>query len=160
MERRRLRRDIEALLGDYIGQRLRENGFDPKGKRVSTVLDDLAHYDLAIAVALHWLNEDEGGDGVEKDTRCKEYPRPGRYPNRLEREAMILSSFAGTVLNRLPVEDVLCLYRCKPSTTYAQRSSQSPIVHPFTLSSHPFAMLTAHEAVERAKKHKAAVLEI
>lgn len=27
--------------GDYIGQKLRENAFDPKGKGTSTVLDDL-----------------------------------------------------------------------------------------------------------------------
>lgn len=27
--------------GEYIGQRLRENGFDPKGKSTSTMLDDL-----------------------------------------------------------------------------------------------------------------------
>lgn len=27
--------------GDYIGQKLREKSFDPKGNRTSTVLDDL-----------------------------------------------------------------------------------------------------------------------
>lgn len=27
--------------GDYIGQKLRENSFDPKGKGTSTMLDDL-----------------------------------------------------------------------------------------------------------------------
>lgn len=27
--------------GDYIGQKLRENSFDPKGKGSSTMLDDL-----------------------------------------------------------------------------------------------------------------------
>lgn len=26
---------------DYIGQKIRENGFDPKGKGASTMLDDL-----------------------------------------------------------------------------------------------------------------------
>lgn len=75
--------------GDYIGQKLRENAFDPKGKGTSTVLDDLvkisqlerrewltsgvhaasvivcletfqAHYDLAISVALWWLDREEG----------------------------------------------------------------------------------------------------
>jgi len=30
-----------SFSGEYIGQRLRENGFDPKGKSTFTMLDDL-----------------------------------------------------------------------------------------------------------------------
>uniref|UniRef100_A0A3Q3GDR0 Uncharacterized protein n=1 Tax=Labrus bergylta TaxID=56723 RepID=A0A3Q3GDR0_9LABR len=86
MEARQLKREVEALIGDYIGQKLREKSFDPKGKGTSTVLDDLAHYDLAISVALWWLEKEEGRDV------------PPQYPNRLEREAMILSSFAGIIM--------------------------------------------------------------
>ncbi|XP_066543771.1 uncharacterized protein C2orf80 isoform X2 [Amia ocellicauda] len=160
MERRHLTKDIEALLGDYIGQRLRENGFDPKGKKGSTLLDDLAHYDLAVGVALTWLQKDGGRDLTKEDTRWRGHPGSCMYPNRLEREAMILSSFAGTLLKSLPVEDVLSLYKCKPSTTYLPKHAQSPIVHPFTLSSHPFAMLTAYKAVEHAKRHNAAAVEV
>lgn len=29
--------------GDYIGQKLRENSFDPKGKGTNTMLDDLVN---------------------------------------------------------------------------------------------------------------------
>lgn len=66
-----------------------------------------------------------------------------QYPNHLEREAMILSSFAGMLLvrisnqfqqhlcfcpqavslfshfqNNLPIEDILSLYNCKPVASY------------------------------------------
>lgn len=182
--------------GDYIGQKLRENAFDPKGKGTSTVLDDLvkisqlerrewltsgvhaasvivcletfqAHYDLAISVALWWLDREEGRHVLDnhivwaifcldcsvqafwnsiqtvfgRKTKTKKtthlrtchmticvrygvlvslcfsspYSRPSRslggsrYPDRLEREAMILSAFAGiimvtrvTVVSRMP----------------------------------------------------------
>uniref|UniRef100_A0A4W6F3U4 Uncharacterized protein n=1 Tax=Lates calcarifer TaxID=8187 RepID=A0A4W6F3U4_LATCA len=94
MGARQLKRDVEALIGDYIGQKLRENSFDPKGKGTSTMLDDLAHYDLAIRVALWWLDKEEGRDVLDSDIilGC------AQYPNRLEREAMILSSFAGIIM--------------------------------------------------------------
>ncbi|KAL0963971.1 hypothetical protein UPYG_G00315930 [Umbra pygmaea] len=154
MESRQLRRDIGALLGDYVGQKLRENGFDPKGTRSTTILDDLAHYDLAISVALWWL-EKEGGHGAMdtnnigvRSSLCKD-----RYPNHLEREAMILSSFAGMILNNLPVEDILALYSTKASTAYPHQHSKSAIVHPFTLSYHPFAMLGSFKAVDHSRKH-------
>ncbi|XP_040913423.1 uncharacterized protein C2orf80-like isoform X2 [Toxotes jaculatrix] len=99
MGARQLKRDVEALIGDYIGQRLRENSFDPKGKGASTVLDDLAHYDLAISVALWWLDKEEGRDVLDSDiigSTCS--LGSAQYPNRLEREAMILSSFAGIIM--------------------------------------------------------------
>ncbi|XP_054113836.1 uncharacterized protein C2orf80 homolog isoform X11 [Callithrix jacchus] len=59
MERRLIKKEMKKLLGDYIGIRLRENEFDPKGRRQLTFLDDMAHYDLAIKVALQWLDPSE-----------------------------------------------------------------------------------------------------
>lgn len=75
-----------------------------------------------------------------------------QYPNRLEREAMILSSFAGMLLvrliirvinllqfhlvfnhvsplsyhfqNNLPLEDILSLYNCKPSASYPHNDAK------------------------------------
>ncbi|KAJ8012592.1 hypothetical protein DPEC_G00044470 [Dallia pectoralis] len=153
METRRLRRDIRGLLGDYIGLKLRENGFDPQGKEPTTMLDDLAHYDLAISVALWWLEQEEGCNLMDTDIIGDGNPgRKARYPSHLEREAMILSSFAGMILNSLPVEDILALYSTKPSTAYSQHS-KSAIVHPFSLSYHPFAMLSSFKVVDHSRKH-------
>ncbi|KAM3862277.1 uncharacterized protein C2orf80 [Diretmus argenteus] len=154
MAARRLKKDVEALLYNYIGQRLRENAFDPKGKGTSTMLDDLAHYDLAISVALWWLEKEEGHDLLDRDI-IGETSSLGsdQYPNHLEREAMILSSFAGMILNNLPVEDILALYSCKPSASHPNQHSKSAIVHPFTLSYHPFAMLGSYKAVDHSKRH-------
>ncbi|KAK7913747.1 hypothetical protein WMY93_013958 [Mugilogobius chulae] len=143
MGARRLKRDLEALLGDYIGQRIREKSFDPKGKGTSTMLDDLAHYDLAISVALWWLNKEEGRGATTSP----------QYPNHLEREAMILSSFAGMIMNKLPVEEILALYKCKPAATYSNDNSKAAIVYPFTLSYHPLAMLSSYKAVHHSKMH-------
>ncbi|XP_031155862.1 uncharacterized protein C2orf80 isoform X2 [Sander lucioperca] len=128
MEARQLKRDVEALIGDYIGQKLRETSFDPKGKGTSTMLDDLAHYDLAISVALWWLDKEEGRDMLDRDIiGATSSSGSAQYPNRLEREAMILSSFAGIIMGT--------------------------IVYPFTLSYHPFAMLGSYKAVYHSKKH-------
>ncbi|KAM8749534.1 uncharacterized protein C2orf80 [Acanthopagrus schlegelii] len=154
MEARQLKRDVQALIGDYIGQKLRENSFDPKGKGTSTMLDDLAHYDLAISVALWWLDKEEGRDVLDRDiigATCSS--GSAQYPNRLEREAMILSSFAGIIMNSLPVEEILALYRCKPAASYPNQQSKGTIVYPFTLSYHPFAMLGSYRAVYHSKKH-------
>ncbi|KAK5860689.1 hypothetical protein PBY51_022150 [Eleginops maclovinus] len=154
MEARQLKREVEALIGDYIGQKLRENSFDPKGKGTSTMLDDLAHYDLAITVALWWLDKEEGRDVLDRDiigaTSCS---GGAQYPNRLEREAMILSSFAGIVMNHLPVEEILALYRCKPAASFPNQHSKGALVYPFTLSYHPLAMLGSYKAVYHSKKH-------
>uniref|UniRef100_A0A671YY62 Uncharacterized protein n=1 Tax=Sparus aurata TaxID=8175 RepID=A0A671YY62_SPAAU len=155
MEARQLKRDVQALIGDYIGQKLRENSFDPKGKGTSTMLDDLAHYDLAISVALWWLDKEEGRDVLDRDiigATCSS--GSAQYPNRLEREAMILSSFAGIIMNSLPVEEILALYRCKPAASYPNQQSKGTIVYPFTLSYHPFAMLGSYRAVYHSKKHR------
>ncbi|XP_026768447.3 uncharacterized protein C2orf80 [Pangasianodon hypophthalmus] len=151
METRQLKRNIEALLGHYIGQKLRENGFDPKGKGSSSMLDDLAHYDLAISVALWWLNEKKGRDANELIGAIS--PSHSYCPNRLEREAIILSSFAGMLLNSLPVNEILSLYSCKPAASCPHPYTKSNIVHPFSLSSHPFAMLSSFKAVDRSRKH-------
>ncbi|XP_076602265.1 uncharacterized protein C2orf80 [Chaetodon auriga] len=154
METRQLKRDVEALIGDYIGQKLRERSFDPKGNRTSTVLDDLAHYDLAISVALWWMEKEEGRDVLDRDIiGTTSSSGSAQYPNRLEREAMILSSFAGMIMNSLPVEEILALYRCKPAASYPNQQSKGTIVYPFTLSYHPFAMLSSYKAVHHSKKH-------
>ncbi|XP_060909654.1 uncharacterized protein C2orf80-like [Labrus mixtus] len=154
MEARQLKREVEALIGDYIGQKLREKSFDPKGKGTSTVLDDLAHYDLAISVALWWLEKEEGRNVLDRDI-IGATSRSGmaQYPNRLEREAMILSSFAGIIMSSLPVEEILALYRCKPAASYPNQHSKVALVHPFTLSYHPLAMLGSYKAVHHSKKH-------
>ncbi|KAL6100477.1 uncharacterized protein ACO6RY_07621 [Pungitius sinensis] len=154
MEAKQLKRDVEALLGDYIGQKLREKSFDPKGKGTSTMLDDLAHYDLAISVALWWLDKDEGRDVLDGDIIGTASGSGGsRYPDRLEREAMILSSFAGIVMRSLPVEEILALYRCRPAASHPDQQSKGAIVYPFTLSYHPFAMLGSYKAAYQSKKH-------
>ncbi|XP_072473519.1 uncharacterized protein C2orf80 homolog isoform X2 [Notamacropus eugenii] len=126
MERRLLKREIKKLLCDYVGIRLRENEFDPKGRRQPTYLDDMAHYDLTISVALQWLGYKEDQihldwEKVKAPCRCRHV-----FPNRLEREAMILSFYAGILM--------------------------VPRAHSIHLSSHPFAMLTASKAVEHAQK--------
>ncbi|XP_054471950.1 uncharacterized protein C2orf80-like [Anoplopoma fimbria] len=153
MEARQLKRDVEALIGDYIGQKLREKSFDPKGKGTSTMLDDLAHYDLAINVALWWLDKDEGRDVLDGDIIGAASSSGGaQYPDRSEREAMILSSFAGIIMSSIPVEEILALYRCRPAASYPNQQSKGTIVYPFTLSYHPFAMLGSYKAVYHSKK--------
>ncbi|XP_034741806.1 uncharacterized protein C2orf80-like isoform X1 [Etheostoma cragini] len=151
MEARQLKKEVEALIGDYIGQKLRETSFDPKGKGTSSTLDELAHYDLAISVALWWLDKEEGRDMLDGDIfGATSSSGSAQYPNRLERKAMILSSFAGIIMNSLPVEEILALYRCKPAASYPNQ--KGPIVYPFTLSYHPFAMLGSYKAVYHSKK--------
>ncbi|XP_072275226.1 uncharacterized protein C2orf80 homolog [Pyxicephalus adspersus] len=104
MERKRLRKELEKLLGDYVSTTLREKEFDPKGRRESSSLDDLAHYDLAVGVALQWLSSSSFNEAPKKDRIRLALSQP-KYPNRMEREAMILSSFAGTLMHSLPVAD-------------------------------------------------------
>ncbi|KAM8934152.1 uncharacterized protein C2orf80 homolog [Pelodytes ibericus] len=149
MERKLLKKEVEKLLGDYIGTTLREKEFDPKGRKESTLLDDVAHYDLAIGVALQWLNS---SDELKKG-RIKLPLKKHKYPDRMEREAMILSSFAGTLMHRLPVEDVFEIYGSKHSATDLQTSNKGHWTQAFNLSLHPFAMLTAPQAAEHAWKH-------
>ncbi|XP_058563136.1 uncharacterized protein C2orf80 homolog isoform X8 [Neofelis nebulosa] len=72
------------------------------------------------------------------------------YPNRKEREAMILSSYAGILMNSLPVEEVFKMYGADSSTNSG--ATKVPRAPPFRLSLHPFAMLTAPKAAEYARK--------
>ncbi|XP_070364587.1 uncharacterized protein C2orf80 homolog isoform X6 [Equus asinus] len=126
MERRLLKKEMKKLLGDYVGIRLRENEFDPKGRRQPTLLDDMAHYDLAVSATLQWLDHSEDLTWLEREE--VKMPFRGRpiYANRREREAMILSSYAGLLMG--------------------------PGAPPVPRSLHPFAMLTAPQAAEHARK--------
>ncbi|XP_022356114.1 uncharacterized protein C2orf80 homolog [Enhydra lutris kenyoni] len=137
-------------MGDYIGIRLRENEFDPKGRRQLTFLDDMAHYDLAINVALQWLDHSEDLTWLEwGKVKMPFHDRPV-YPNRKEREAMILSSYAGILMNSIPIEEVFKMYGADSSTN--SRATKVPQAPPLRLSLHPFAMLTAPHAAEYARK--------
>nr|KAF6336230.1 gonad development associated 1 [Myotis myotis] len=73
--------------GDYIGIRLREKEFDPKGRRQLTFLDDMAHYDLAISVALQWLDCSEDLTWLEWEKVKRPFRGRPIYPNHREREA-------------------------------------------------------------------------
>ncbi|XP_078003317.1 uncharacterized protein C2orf80 homolog isoform X2 [Phascolarctos cinereus] len=152
MERRLLKREIKKLLCDYVGIRLRENEFDPKGRRQLTYLDDMAHYDLAISVALQWLGYKE--DQIHLDWEKVKVPFHCRhvFPNRLEREAMILSFYAGILMNSLPIEEIFEIYSIYPSSKNWPGAKKVPRAQSIHLSLHPFAMLTASKAVEHAQK--------
>ncbi|XP_013839885.2 uncharacterized protein C2orf80 homolog isoform X3 [Sus scrofa] len=124
MDRRLLKKEIKKLLRDYIGIRLRENEFDPKGRRQLTFLDDMvkkvlaaAHYDLAISAALQWVDHSEDLTWLEWEE--VKMPFRGRpiYPNHREREAMILSSFAGILMNSIPIEEVFKIYGADASAS-------------------------------------------
>ncbi|XP_018091696.1 uncharacterized protein C2orf80 isoform X1 [Xenopus laevis] len=154
MERKRLKKEVGKLLTDYVSTTLREKDFDPKGKTESTFLDDMAHYDLAIGVALQWLSGSKDANTLKKGKIT--FPvHQHRYPNRMEREAMILSSFAGVLMHSLPVESVFELYGKKSSKGHLQSTTKDHWTQPFNLSLHPFAMLTAPKAAEHAWKHRA-----
>ncbi|XP_075861992.1 uncharacterized protein C2orf80 homolog isoform X1 [Microcebus murinus] len=144
MERRLVKKEMKKLLGDYIGIRLRENEFDPKGRRQLTFLDDMAHYDLAISVALQWLDHSEDLTWLEwEEAKMPLHGRP-TYPNRREREAMILSSYAGILMNSIPIEEVFKIYGADSSansgnTKLPIQGSEDQTVSPvsFTSSSPP-----------------------
>ncbi|KAM6080207.1 uncharacterized protein C2orf80 homolog isoform 3-T5 [Theristicus caerulescens] len=152
MERKRLKKEIEKLLGDYVGIRLRENEFDPRGQRQPTFLDDMVHYNLAFSVALLWLSDLDAQTVLTREkmnfAACNRY----MYPNRIEREAMILSSYAGILMNSTPVEEIFEIYNTRPSATHWQSSANDHWIQPFKLSVHPFAILTAPEAAQYAWK--------
>ncbi|XP_054535241.1 uncharacterized protein C2orf80 homolog isoform X4 [Pan troglodytes] len=150
MERRLIKKEMKKLLGDYIGIRLRENEFDPKGRRQLTFLDDMAHYDLAISVALQWLDPSEDLTWLEwEELKIPFHGRP-IYPNRREREAMILSSYAGILMNSIPIEEVFKIYGADSSADSG--TIKVPRVSSLRLSLHPFAMLTAPKAAAYARK--------
>ncbi|KAM7104998.1 uncharacterized protein C2orf80 homolog [Molossus nigricans] len=150
MERRLLKKEMKKLLGDYIGIRLRENEFDPKGRRQLTFLDDMAHYDSAISVALQWLDRSEDLAWLEWETVKRPFRGRPTYPNHREREAMILSSYAGILMNSIPIEEVFKIYGAHSSANFGV--SKVPRAPPFRLSVHPFAMLTAPKAAEYARR--------
>nr|XP_019582493.1 PREDICTED: uncharacterized protein C2orf80 homolog isoform X2 [Rhinolophus sinicus] len=150
MERRLLKKEMKKLLGDYIGIRLRENEFDPKGRRQLTFLDDMAHYDLAISVALQWLHHSEDLTWLEWEKVKRPFRARPIYPNHREREAMILSSYAGILMNSIPIEEVFKIYGADSSANSC--ATKVPHATPFHLSLHPFAMLTAPKAAEYAHK--------
>ncbi|KAM9628830.1 uncharacterized protein C2orf80 homolog [Morphnus guianensis] len=194
-----------ALRGDYVGIRLRENEFDPRGQRQPTFLDDMVitrlhisvHYNLAFSVALLWLSDMDAQTALTREkmttfciyntrliiflfkTPYRNFAAHNRYmyPNRIEREAMILSSYAGILMNSIPIEEIFEIYSMRPSATHWQSSAnvsdllvfqhhivsadiliyellsfQDHWIQPFKLSLHPFAMLTAPEAAEYAWK--------
>ncbi|XP_028621598.1 uncharacterized protein C2orf80 homolog isoform X2 [Grammomys surdaster] len=146
MERRLVKQEVERLLGEYIGIRLRENEFDPKGRGQLTFLDDMAHYDLAIRVASQWLDSSENSAWLQWDkVRAPLHVRPV-YPNRKEREAMILSSYAGVLMNSIPIEEVLRIYGADSSASPDSTKVSQALLPRRSL--HPFAMLTAPRAAE------------
>ncbi|XP_005372567.2 uncharacterized protein C2orf80 homolog [Microtus ochrogaster] len=146
MEKSRVKREVKRLLGEYIGIRLRENEFDPKGRGQLTFLDEMAHYDLAISVACQWVDPSEDLTWLQwEKVKAPLHGRP-LYPNRKEREAVILSSYAGVLMNSIPIEEVLKIYGA-----YSSTEPDSTKVSPALLSRrslHPFAMLTAPNAAE------------
>ncbi|XP_005443077.3 uncharacterized protein C2orf80 homolog isoform X1 [Falco cherrug] len=148
MERKHLKKEIRKLLGDYVGIRLRENEFDPRGQRQSTFLDDMVHYNLAFSVALLWLSDLDAQTTLTREKRNFAARNRYMYPNRIEREAMILSSYAGILMNSIPIEEIFKIYSMRPSATHWQSSANEHWIQPFKISLHPFAMLTAPEAAE------------
>ncbi|XP_021031325.1 uncharacterized protein C2orf80 homolog isoform X2 [Mus caroli] len=146
MERRLVKQEVKRLLGEYIGIRLRENEFDPKGRGQLTFLDDMAHYDLAISVASQWLDRSENLTWLQwEKVRAPLHVRPV-YPNRKEREAMILSSYAGVLMNSIPIEEVLKIYGANSSASPDSTKVSQALLPRRSL--HPFAMLTAPRAAE------------
>uniref|UniRef100_A0A8C5UXU4 Chromosome 2 open reading frame 80 n=1 Tax=Microcebus murinus TaxID=30608 RepID=A0A8C5UXU4_MICMU len=110
-----------------------------------------AHYDLAISVALQWLDHSEDLTWLEwEEAKMPLHGRP-TYPNRREREAMILSSYAGILMNSIPIEEVFKIYGADSSANSG--NTKVPRVSSLRLSLHPFAMLTAPKAAEYARKH-------
>ncbi|XP_052605653.1 uncharacterized protein C2orf80 homolog isoform X2 [Peromyscus californicus insignis] len=159
MEKRLVKQEVKRLLGEYIGIRLRENEFDPKGRGHLTFLDEMvknvmlvqlplpsAHYDLAISVACQWLDPSEDLTWLQWEK--VKMPLHGRplYPNRKEREAVILSSYAGVLMNSIPVEEVLRIYGALSSASPDSTKVSQALLPRRSL--HPFAMLTAPNAAE------------
>ncbi|XP_036010483.1 uncharacterized protein C2orf80 homolog isoform X8 [Mus musculus] len=77
--------------------------------------------------------------------RAPLHVRPA-YPNRKEREAMILSSYAGVLMNSIPIEEVLKIYGANSSASPDSTKVAQALLPRRSL--HPFAMLTAPRAAE------------
>ncbi|XP_075566590.1 uncharacterized protein C2orf80 homolog [Pelecanus crispus] len=131
-----------------IGIRLRENELDSRGQKQSTFRDDMVHYNLAFSVALLWLSDLDTQTALTREKMIFAACNQSMYPNRIEREAMILSSYAGILMNSIPIEEIFEIYSMRPSATAWQSSANDHRSQPFKLSLHPFAMLTAPEAAE------------
>ncbi|XP_035314628.1 uncharacterized protein C2orf80 homolog isoform X1 [Cricetulus griseus] len=191
MEKRLVKQEVKRLLGEYIGIRLRENEFDPKGRGQLTFLDEMissiflqvyqatqqlhstgqnremrghriAHSKVQI---LSYAPGSRSQSGIDSNKQKIQFEQPqgrnkskaegqgkvplhGRpvYPNRREREAVILSSYAGVLMNSIPIEKVLKIYGA-----YSSANPDSTKVSQALLprrSLHPFAMLTAPNAAE------------
>ncbi|XP_050010153.1 uncharacterized protein C2orf80 homolog [Alexandromys fortis] len=103
-----------------------------------------AHYDLAVSVACQWVDPSEDLTWLQwEKVKAPLHGRP-LYPNRREREAVILSSYAGVLMNSIPIEEVLKIYGAY-SSTEPDSTKVSPALLP-RRSLHPFAMLTAPDA--------------
>uniref|UniRef100_A0A3B5PUJ9 Uncharacterized protein n=1 Tax=Xiphophorus maculatus TaxID=8083 RepID=A0A3B5PUJ9_XIPMA len=126
---------------NYVGQKILENSFDPSGRGRTMVLDDLVI--ILSATPLKDILHDEPHWYLQY-MYCYRFRSP-QHPNRLQREAMILSCFAGIIMvsNKKTLSLVL-IFSFEP---------QGSIVCPLTLSYHPFAMLRSYKAVQHAKRH-------
>ncbi|OWK12666.1 hypothetical protein Celaphus_00015104, partial [Cervus elaphus hippelaphus] len=76
-----------------------------------------AHYDLAINVALQWLDHSEDLTWLEWEKVKMSFRGRPIYPNHKEREAMILSSYAGILMNSIPIEEVFKIYGAGSSSS-------------------------------------------
>ncbi|CAN0209261.1 unnamed protein product [Bubo scandiacus] len=73
------------------------------------------HYNLPFSVALLWLSDLDAQTALTRQKMNFTARNQYRYPNQTEREAMILSAYAGVLLNSIPIEEVLEIYSMKPS---------------------------------------------
>ncbi|XP_009331389.1 PREDICTED: uncharacterized protein C2orf80 homolog [Pygoscelis adeliae] len=127
MERKHLKKEIQKLLGDYVGIRLQENEFDPRGQRQPTFLDDMVHYNLAFSVALLWLSDLDAQTALTKEKMNFAACNQCVYPNLIEREAMILSSYAGILMNSIPIEEIFEIYSVRCTAAHWQSSANDPL---------------------------------
>lgn len=99
---------------------------------------------------MQWLDHSEDLTWLEWEKGKRPFRGRPMHPNHREREAMILSSYAGILMNSIPVEEVFKIYGADSSANSA--AIKVPRAPPFGLSLHPFAMLTAPKAAEYARK--------
>ncbi|XP_034498401.1 uncharacterized protein C2orf80 homolog [Ailuropoda melanoleuca] len=116
----------------------------PQGYQVQCRLQIPAQSDKALIMERKLLKKE-----MKRLLKMPFHDRPV-YPNRKEREAMILSSYAGILMNSIPIEEVFKMYGADPSTNSG--ATKVPRAPPLRLSLHPFAMLTAPQAAEYAHK--------
>ncbi|KAM4897674.1 LOW QUALITY PROTEIN: uncharacterized protein C2orf80 homolog [Sylvia borin] len=73
---------------------------------------------------------------------------------QIEREAMILSSYAAILMNSIPIEEIFEIYSTGPSATHWQSFAKDHWIQPFKISLHPSAMLIAPEAAKHGWKQR------